>query len=396
MKNYIFYHCYCINDYFSRFQSTYQKICDSGLIESVYKIYVVAVGPYRDLFKTRANAFQKVVCVLGDNSGSESDTLRLLWDKSQDEEFNALYIHSKGVTKSGNPHVQSWIEYMEYFCITRYRECIDSLSSYDTCGVNLRKDPMLHYSGNIWWTKSSYIRKRERYDCSKSSSVKDERLYCEFWLLDEISAKAFSLHQNDLDFYYQSYPHEKYMEPFNIQISQREWPKTRLDAPSAWKGLENYLPSVLESFQAKLNCALEFGVDSGYSTFILSQLFKKVTGVDTFSSDIHTGHDQGDKFYQEIRNKFKNTNIGLVRMDFRDFIKNCNCRYDLIHIDIVHIYKETFDCAEWSIQHSNLVILHDTCSFPEINRVCEDISVKYGTGYYNIPEYNGLGILYRR
>jgi len=395
MKSYIFYHCYCINDYFSRFQSTYQKICESGLIDSISQIYIVAVGPGKAVFKTMVEQLPKVICTLGEHAYSESDTLHLLWDKSQNEEFNALYLHSKGVTKIGNEHVQSWIDYMEHFCITKYQDCLKVLESNDTCGVNLRKDPMLHYSGNFWWTKSSYLRTLERYDCHKSSGVKDERLYCEFWLLDNPKAIPFTLHQNDLDFYYQSYPREKYMEPFNIQIIKRDWEKKLLEVDSAWKGLELYLPSILESFQVKPNCALEFGVDTGYSTFILSQLFGKVTGVDTFTSDVHTGHNQGEQFYQVIKDRFKNTNVAIVRMDFHDFIKNCDCKYDLIHIDIVHTYKETFDCAEWAIRHSNVVILHDTCSYPEINKVCEDLSVKYGTGFYNIQEYYGLGIVFR-
>ena len=78
-----------------------------------------------------------------------------------------------------------------------------------------------------------------------------------------------------------------------------------------------------------------------------------------------------------------------------DFIKNNNNRYDLIHIDIVHFYKETFECAELSINHSKVVILHDTVSFREVYQVCEDIERKHKV-YFNrtINSCHGLGVLY--
>ena len=28
---------------------------------------------------------------------------------------------------------------------------------HKTCGVDLRRDPTLHYSGNFWWSNASYI-----------------------------------------------------------------------------------------------------------------------------------------------------------------------------------------------------------------------------------------------
>ena len=174
------------------------------------------------------------------------------------------------------------------------------------------------------------------------------------------------------------------------------WTKELFKVPSGWKGLEEYMPSIISKLNIKTNLALEFGVDSGYSLKILSQIFDKAVGVDAFLGDSHIGHEQGDVFYKEILNKFSNTNVELVKSKYQDFIKNNNSKYDLIHVDIVHFYKETYECAEWSLQHSNVVLIHDTCTFPDMAKVCVDLSKKYSAKYYNITECNGLGVLYRR
>jgi len=179
------------------------------------------------------------------------------------------------------------------------------------------------------------------------------------------------------------------------QIIKEQWQGKILDVGTAWAGLENYIPGIMKTLNIKPGHGLEFGVDKGYSSYILSQLFEKFTGVDAFMGDCHINHAQGDEFYNDVLEKFKGTNIELVRADYRDFIKSNNDKYDLIHIDIVHHYNETYECAEWSINHSDVVILHDTESFPEVKRVCMDLSNKYGVNFYNITEHYGLGILYR-
>lgn len=170
----------------------------------------------------------------------------------------------------------------------------------------------------------------------------------------------------------------------------------RVDVSSAWKGLEDYIFPIIKQFNLKQDIALEFGVDHGYSSDILSQAFNKVVGVDSFVGDIHIIHTQGEEFYNTVKNSFEGTNVEIVRASFEDFIKDNNNHYDLTHIDIVHEYEPTFACADWAIQHSDVVILHDTESFPEIKRVCQDISAKHDVGFYNITEHFGLGVLYKK
>jgi hypothetical protein len=176
---------------------------------------------------------------------------------------------------------------------------------------------------------------------------------------------------------------------------REKWEGELLSVPTGWNGLEDYIKPIMTKLNINPELALEFGIDSGYSLKVFSQLFNNTVGVDMFVGDAHIGHSQGDEFYEDVLKRFTNNKVEIIKADFRDFIKQDNRKYDLIHIDIVHYYDETFQCADWSIQHSDVVILHDTCSFPEINRVCLDISKKHKVNYYNIGECHGLGVLYR-
>jgi hypothetical protein len=90
------------------------------------------------------------------------------------------------------------------------------------------------------------------------------------------------------------------------------------------------------------------------------------------------------------------SNIQLVESLFEDYIKKVTERFDLIHVDILHHYKPTYDCGEWALQHSDCVIFHDTISHPTVKQACEDLANKYNFEFYNYPKSFGLGILIKK
>jgi len=180
---------------------------------------------------------------------------------------------------------------------------------------------------------------------------------------------------------------------------------TVLEVRSAWEPLRHVIKDILLRFKIKRFKALEFGVERGYSTVVLANYFKRVIGVDPFNWDFGDGEDRG---FWSVFNLLKNyPNIQLIPAMSDDFIKvPIFDKYDLIHIDIgyeTHCYATTFPSAEWAVQHSDCVILHDIFSFPEINQVCEELAAKYGFEYYGYAEpmgpagiVCGLGILIKR
>ena len=164
------------------------------------------------------------------------------------------------------------------------------------------------------------------------------------------------------------------------------------DVGSAWGNIPTILKDIIKRFNLKQDLALEFGVEYGYSTSAMSNYFTNVIGVDTFEGDPHSGFK--DNHLETTTNNLVDfNNIQLIKSDYKDYIKDNNDMYDMIHIDIVHNYNETFECGEWAIKHSKCVIFHDTLSFREIMRVCKDLSIRYNLDFYNYEESHGLGIL---
>lgn len=172
----------------------------------------------------------------------------------------------------------------------------------------------------------------------------------------------------------------------------RQLPPKVLAPATAWQGIESILDDIVQRFGIGRRNCLEFGVEYGYSTVALSCFFQNVTGVDTFCGDKHTAN-KSDIFEQTSERLRSYENIHLVRSDYRDWIARDNSHYDLIHVDIVHTYNDTFTCGLWSVQHAKCVLFHDTLSFPAVMRAVADIARKTGRRFYNFEESYGLGIL---
>jgi hypothetical protein len=169
-------------------------------------------------------------------------------------------------------------------------------------------------------------------------------------------------------------------------------PEKLLDVVSAWKGLEMIIGDIITRFGLDREKCIEFGVEFGYSSVVFSNFFERVTGVDTFEGDIHT-ENKLEHFQQTQERLSPYGNIHLVKSDYRDWIVRDNQRYNLAHVDIVHSYKETFECGIWAARHSDCVIFHDTESFPEVRKAVKDIARATGQQLYNYPYHYGLGIL---
>lgn len=172
----------------------------------------------------------------------------------------------------------------------------------------------------------------------------------------------------------------------------RRLPSRMLEIDSAWKGIESTLADIIGRFNIGTDRCLEFGVEHGYSTVALSSFFNSVIGVDTFVGDQHT-QNYNDIYNDTVKRLSPFPNIQLVRSDFRDWIKDDDSSYNLIHVDIVHTYAATFSCGLWSAIHSQCAIFHDTESFPAVKRAVAEISRRTGKVFYNFQECYGLGIL---
>jgi hypothetical protein len=175
---------------------------------------------------------------------------------------------------------------------------------------------------------------------------------------------------------------------------RRELPPRVLSVNTAWKGIESILGDLIRQFRIGRSRCLEFGVEFGYSTAALSSFFNEVIGVDRFTGDKHTVNRR-DIFSETSERLSSFPNIRLVRSDYRRWIAQDDNLYDLIHVDIVHTYRDTFTCGLWSVHHAPCVLFHDTMSFPIVRRALSAIARTADRRFYNFEESNGLGILVR-
>jgi hypothetical protein len=161
---------------------------------------------------------------------------------------------------------------------------------------------------------------------------------------------------------------------------------------SAWRGLELVIPDILSRFGVATGSCIEFGVEFGYSTVAFSNYFDKVVGIDLFVGDVNTVH-HGDHFRETQARLSAFPNIELHKTSYQDWIASDDSYYDLAHVDIVHTYRDTFQCGLWAAQHSTCTLFHDTESFIDVRNAVIDVARSAGKEVFNYPHHYGLGIV---
>lgn len=123
-----------------------------------------------------------------DVSRFEFPTIDLLHKYAAENDGAVLYLHTKGVSKTG-PSIDDWRACMLYWMVERWRECADKIiKGYDVVGYTRCDRPLPHFQGNFWWAKTSYVRKLNdvrKIRFIKSVSNQGERHKAEFWILSK-------------------------------------------------------------------------------------------------------------------------------------------------------------------------------------------------------------------
>lgn len=220
MKNVIFIHAAILSGCQERIMQFLDLIQKNKLIYE--KIFICLVG------KGSIEIVNKDIHLikLSDNLDNfELPTLDFLQKFCADHpEYNILYMHTKGVGKALNPCIEDQIEYMLHFLVKGWKRCVDTLKKHDVCGVDLRGKPTLHYSGNFWWSKSSYIISLpppiEFSDLSVYPNLlNSQRHNQEFWVCYNIRGNFVSLWDCGIDVYERHlhrYPKHLYGFPNDI------------------------------------------------------------------------------------------------------------------------------------------------------------------------------------
>ena len=125
---------------------------------------------------------------------------------------NILYLHTKGISHTNINTIkciEDWTNMMLHFLVEKHSECINKLNEgYDTvgCNYNSGNDSIpKHFSGNFWWSKSTYINKLHLLNENH-----DNRAYAEFWLFTE-NPYYYNIYSSYVD-------HDHYIYPYPMEI----------------------------------------------------------------------------------------------------------------------------------------------------------------------------------
>lgn len=102
--------------------------------------------------------------------------------------YYLYYFHTKGLSRGKNTIFSSRRKILNYYTLEKFNVNIKLLESYDAVGCSLTLYPSKHFSGNFWWSKSSYL--------NTLMDVNDKYLAPEMYILSNPHCKCISLSNN--------------------------------------------------------------------------------------------------------------------------------------------------------------------------------------------------------
>lgn len=150
-----FYNVYTAGHYEQIVQEQINTIKGNGLIDRLENVYYTTTGPEGANLTIPERKF--IHLAHHGNEGDEVQTLSLLYTFcNANPSSKVLYFHDKGSfhNTTYNEQFRAMLN-----CYVLNTHCIAALDQHDTCGWRISPIPFIHYSGNFWWAKCSYVNK---------------------------------------------------------------------------------------------------------------------------------------------------------------------------------------------------------------------------------------------
>lgn len=145
---------------------------------------------------------------------------------------------------------------------------------------------------------------------------------------------------------------------------------------------------------------VDLGVDYGLSTFsfALGNPLAKVTGIDSFEGDPHSGRRDTESFCKEFKDKHNIKNVSFLKGYFDDYAPQWpEASIDVLHIDGLHTYEAVkLDFETWlpKVKRDGIILMHDTRCYREGFGV-HDFFLEIDMPKLNFSDYWGLGVVSR-
>jgi hypothetical protein len=195
-----FYHIGSMGRWQSIYENQVQLLKSSGLLDITENVYIGVSGPMPEI-----DLFPKAKIIVHNEKleEGENQTLRKMYEMCQTiEPCKIWYIHTKGASRKTVDNTDSWRKYLEYFVITKHKNCIESLDEYDACGAEWRKhhDRSL-FVGNFWWANSSYIKSLENILAGYLPTGSGERHHAEYNFISKNNPKVKNFFDSKINLY---------------------------------------------------------------------------------------------------------------------------------------------------------------------------------------------------
>lgn len=183
----VFYHLWPVGEWKRVNKNILTKLYDSGLASAMDKMYICVNSelPFSEIPLHGIDP-DKVEFIRIKDTQSEWPTLELLFSKYYAvEDIPILYLHCKGarfIIKDNTYNaINSWVDGMSYFNITKWRKCLNYLSYGKlSVGIKVARLPVPHYSGNFWWINSTAL--KFLIDPKTQDQSNKNRHGAEFWV----------------------------------------------------------------------------------------------------------------------------------------------------------------------------------------------------------------------
>ena len=226
----VFMHVCNLNNGIEIFNEQLKKIQSSEIYYHIKQIYVCYLGNI-EMIANYINDDSKIEFIHLSNNIKYYEFLTINKIKQivneEKEDYKILYIHNKGTRKVGNEKVvESWRMMMEYFLIEKGLHCYINLDFFDTIGINILNENIseqakvnpshsYHYSGNFWWSKSSYIKSLIYLNLNNTNieeieNLEIKRYQCENWILSNYKNRNIGIiYQDNTNLH----PYHRYVFP---------------------------------------------------------------------------------------------------------------------------------------------------------------------------------------
>jgi hypothetical protein len=167
----VVYHCFLTGNWKNIVSEQLSRLHQSGLYDAADIIWVTVNlnNESEESFRNVASQYSKINIEFHTTNHFEYPGIKKVkYIGDTYDNMKILYFHTKGVSNfykdnaTKQPceekinNMRACLEYLEYFVIDRWKDCLEKLNEYDNVGPDCNNNRL---GGNFWWSQSKHIKR---------------------------------------------------------------------------------------------------------------------------------------------------------------------------------------------------------------------------------------------